>query len=72
MQPYLQSLQDKWSLWNLYRGKTTEEGKQVLRGCAVWRTDSTGKLTFLDKMFSFVTAEIDETGNFSSNDRELK
>ena len=24
-------------------GKTTEEGKPVLRGCAVWSTDSTGK-----------------------------
>jgi hypothetical protein len=25
-------------------GKTTEEGKLVLRGCAVWSTDSTRKL----------------------------
>jgi hypothetical protein len=53
-------------------GKTTEEGKPVLRGCAVWSTDSTGKLAFLDNMLSLVTTEIDETGNFSSNDRELK
>ena len=51
----------------LQGGKTIEEGKQLLRGCAVWSTDS-----FLDNMFSFVTTEIDETGNFSSNDRELK
>ncbi|MGA9154651.1 MAG: hypothetical protein WBZ36_29055 [Candidatus Nitrosopolaris sp.] len=56
----------------LQGGKTTEEGKQVLRGCAIWSTDSTGKLAFLDNMFSFVTTEIDDTGNFSSNDRELK
>ena len=56
----------------LQGGKTTEEGKQVLRGCAIWSTDSTGRLAFLDNMFSFVTTEIDETGNFSSNDRELK
>ena len=56
----------------LQGGKTTEEGKQVLRGCAIWSTDSTGKLVFLDNMLSFVTTEIDETGNFSSNDRELK
>jgi hypothetical protein len=53
-------------------GKTTEEGKPVLRGCVVWSTDSTGKLAFLDNMLSLVTTEIDETGNFSSNDRELK
>jgi hypothetical protein len=53
-------------------GKTTEEGKQVLRGCTIWSIDSTGRLAFLDNMFSFVTTEIDETGNFSSNDRELK
>ena len=56
----------------LQGGKTTEEGKQVLRGCAIWSTNSTRKLAFLDNMFSFVTTEIDETGNFSSNDRELK
>ena len=56
----------------LQGAKTTEEGKQVLHGCAIWSTDSTGKLAFLDNMFSFVTTEIDETGNFSSNDRELK
>jgi hypothetical protein len=56
----------------LQGGKPTEESKQVLRGCAVWSTDSSGKLAFLDNMFSFVTIEIDETGNFSSNDRELK
>jgi hypothetical protein len=36
-------------------GKPTEEGKQVLRGCTIWSTDSTGKLAFLDNMFSFVT-----------------
>jgi len=53
-------------------GKPTEEGEQVLRGCAIWSTDSTGRLAFLDNMFSLVTTEIDETGNFSSNDRELK
>jgi hypothetical protein len=53
-------------------GKTTKEGKLVLRGCAVWSTDSTGKLAFLDNMLSIVTTEVDETGNFSSNDRELK
>ena len=53
-------------------GKTTKEGKLVLRGCAVWSTGSTGKLPFLDNMLSIVTTEVHETGNFSSNDRELK
>jgi hypothetical protein len=53
-------------------GKTTKEGKLVLRGCTVWSTDSTGKLAFLDNMLSIVTTEVDETGNFSSNYGELK
>jgi hypothetical protein len=53
-------------------GKTTEEGKPVLRGSAVWSTDSTGKLAFLDNMISFFIVELDETGNFSSKERELK
>ena len=53
-------------------GKTTKEGKPVLRGCAVWSTDSTGKLAFLDNMLSSFIVEVDETGNFSSKDRELK
>ena len=55
-------------------GKTTEDGKPVLRavGSAVWRTESTGKLAFLDNMLSFFIIEIDEMGNFSSKDRELK
>src|ERR671931_413139 len=53
-------------------GKTTEEGKPVLRGSAVWSTDSTGKLAFLDNMLSFFIVELDEAGNFTSKERELK
>jgi hypothetical protein len=53
-------------------GKTTEEGKPVLHGCAVWSTDSTGKLAFLDNMLTFFIVEVGENGNFSSKDRELK
>ena len=56
-------------------GKTsTKDGKPVLRGVgsAVWSTDSTGKLAFLDNMLSFFIIEVDEMGNFSSKDRELK
>jgi hypothetical protein len=53
---------------------TTKDGKPVLRGVgsAVWSTDSTGKLAFLDNILSFFIIEIDEMGNFSSKDRELK
>jgi hypothetical protein len=53
-------------------GKTTEEGKPVLRGCAVWSTDSTGKLAFLDNMLSFFIVEVDETGTSHGKYRELK
>src|SRR4051812_12853233 len=52
--------------------KTTDEGKPVFRGSAVWSTDSTGKLAFLDNMISFFIVELDENGNFSSKERELK
>lgn len=53
---------------------TTKDGKPILRGVgsAVWSTDSTGKLAFLDNMLSFFIIEVDEMGNFSSKDRELK
>jgi len=53
---------------------TTKDGKPVLRGLgsAVWSTDSTGRLAFLDNMLSFFIIEVDEMGNFSSKDRELK
>jgi hypothetical protein len=56
-------------------GKTsTKNGKSVLRGVgsAVWSTEATGKLAFLDNMLSFFIIEVDELGNFSSKDRELK
>ena len=56
-------------------GKTiTKDGKSVLRGVgsAVWSTNSIGKLAFLDNMLSFFIIEVDEMGNFSSKDRELK
>ena len=63
---------EKASYTFLQVGKTTEEGEPVLRGCVVWSTDSTGKLAFLDNMLSFFIVEVDESGNFSSKDRELK
>jgi hypothetical protein len=53
---------------------TTKDGKPVLRGVgsAVWSTDSIDKLAFLDNVLSFFIIEVDEMGNFSSKDRELK
>jgi hypothetical protein len=63
---------EKASYTFLAVGKTTDEGKPVLRGSAVWSTDSTGKLAFLDNMISFFIVELDENGNFSSKERELK
>ena len=56
-------------------GKTiTKDGKSVLRGVgsAVWSTSSTGRLAFLDNMLSLFIIEVDDKGNFSSKDRELK
>ena len=53
---------------------TTKDGKPVLRGVgsAVWSTDSIGRLAFLDNILSFFIIEVDDMGNFSSRDRELK
>jgi hypothetical protein len=63
---------EKASYTFLAVGKTTEEGKPVFRGSSVWSTDSTGKLAFLDNIISFFIVELDQTGNFSSKERELK
>jgi hypothetical protein len=63
---------EKASYTFLAVGKTTEQGKPVLRGSSVWSTDSTGKLAFLDNIISFFIVELDQTGNFSSKERELK
>jgi flagellar hook assembly protein FlgD len=53
---------------------TTKDGKPILRGVgsAVWSTDSIGRLAFLDNILSFFIIEVDDMGNFSSRDRELK
>ena len=39
-------------------GKTTEEGKPVVCGCAVWSTDSTGKLAFLDLLIKMIPSVV--------------
>ena len=64
---------EKASYTFLQVGKTTEEGKPVLggAGCSLeyrlyWQ------VAFLDNMLSFFIIEVDEMGNFSSKDRELK
>ena len=51
-------------LWEPSIKGDNEEGKPVLRGCAVWSTDSTDKLAFLDNMLTFFIVEVDENGNF--------
>ena len=54
---------EKASYTFLQVGKTTtKDGKPVLRAVrsAVWSTDSTGKLAFLDNMLSFFIIEVDE------------
>ncbi len=50
----------------------TEEGNPVFRGSAVYSTDSTGRLAFLNNILSFFQLEIDAAGNFLSIERELK
>ncbi|SRR5215204_1580807 len=53
-------------------GNITGEGKPVLRGSAVYSTDSNGKLAFLNNTISFFKVEVDSAGNFLSIERELK
>ena len=53
-------------------GNVTGEGKPILLGSAVYSTNSKGKLAFLNNVISFFKVEVDTTGNFLSNERELK
>ncbi len=53
-------------------GKVTKDDKPIFHGAAVWSTDSKGKLAFLENMLSFFKGELDEAGNFTCRDRELK
>jgi hypothetical protein len=53
-------------------GKIADGGRPVFLGSAVWSTDSTGRLAFLNNMISFFKVEVDESGNFLSIERELK
>ena len=53
-------------------GNVTDEGKPVFLGSAVYSTDSTGRLAFLNNIISFFRVEVDAAGNFLSIERELK
>jgi hypothetical protein len=53
-------------------GNVTEGGKPVLRGSAVYSTDSNGQLAFLNNVISFFKVQVDAAGNFLSIERELK
>lgn len=53
-------------------GNVTGEGKPILLGSAIYSTDSSGKLAFLNNVISFFRVEVDAAGNFLSLERELK
>jgi hypothetical protein len=53
-------------------GKIAEGGKPMFLGSAVYSTDSTGRLAFLNNIISFFKVEVDASGNFLSIERELK
>jgi hypothetical protein len=53
-------------------GNITKEGKPILLGSAIYSTDSSGKLAFINNVISFFKVEVDAAGNFLSIERELK
>ena len=53
-------------------GNVTQDGKQEIQGAAVYSTDSTGKLAFLNNILGIFKAEVDETGGFVSNEWQWK
>ena len=53
-------------------GNVTKEGKPILLGSAIYSTDSSGKLAFINNVISFFKVEVDAAGNFLSIERELK
>jgi hypothetical protein len=44
----------------------------VIQGAAAYSTNSTGKLAFLNNMLGIFKAELDEKGDFVSNEWEWK
>jgi hypothetical protein len=63
---------DKVNYIFLAVGSVSGEGKPILRGSAVYSTDSNGKLAFINNVISFFKVEVDAEGNFLSIERELK
>jgi hypothetical protein len=53
-------------------GNVTKEGKPILLGSAIYSTDSSGKLAFINNVISLFRVEVDAAGNFLSIERELK
>lgn len=53
-------------------GNVTEDGKPTIRGSAIYETNSTGKLAFLDNMVTVFKSELDENGNLISKEWEWK
>jgi hypothetical protein len=63
---------EKASYTFLAVGKVTKEGNPIFLGSAVYSTDSTNKLAFLNNIISFFKVEGDEAGNFLSVEWELR
>jgi hypothetical protein len=53
-------------------GNITQEGKPVFYGSAIYNTNSTGKIAFLDNLMGIYKGEIDEMGNFVSREWQWK
>ena len=53
-------------------GNVTEDGKPTIRGFAIYETNSTGKLAFLDNVVTVFKTELDENGNLISKEWEWK
>jgi hypothetical protein len=53
-------------------GNVTEESKPIFLGSAIYSTDSTGRLAFLNNIISFFRVEVDAAENFLSIECELK
>lgn len=53
-------------------GNITQEGRPVIQGAAAYNTNSTGELVFLNNILGVFKAELDESGNFVSNEWQWK
>jgi hypothetical protein len=53
-------------------GNITQEGKPVFYGSAIYNTNSTGKIAFLDNLMGVYKGEIDEMGNIVNREWQWK